>query len=220
MLLAALAALALCADATRADVVAGCGLPAKGPLWIDYAGHDAPITPKPGMVLAVSSGTEVPAAMRAAGAATIFFDLHLNDRVGSPSAPADPATIAAKAKKEFDFAVQVTGCATPLIAENELFGAQTPTPWTATQTRYRQNVLALLQALDDLGATTALTIANPPFTGGEAADWWREAAKASIMVRQVYFTSPGPKGLYALGPERSSRAMRQGMRSLIAKFGQ
>ena len=27
------------------------------PLWVDYAGHDAPIVPKPGMVLAVSSGT-------------------------------------------------------------------------------------------------------------------------------------------------------------------
>ena len=52
-------------------------------MWVDYAGHDAPITPKPGLVLAVSSGTAMPAAMRAAGAATIFFDLHLNDRVGT-----------------------------------------------------------------------------------------------------------------------------------------
>jgi hypothetical protein len=158
--------------------------------------------------------------MRAAGAATIFFDLHLNDRVGTPSAPADPATIAVKAKKEFDFAVQVTGCATPLIAENELFGAQTPTPWTATNAQYRANVLALLQALDDLGATTAITIANPPYTGGDAADWWREAAKASILVRQVYFTAPGPKGLFKLGPARASRSMRNGMRGLVAHFGQ
>jgi hypothetical protein len=204
----------------RADQPSGCGLPAKGPLWVDYAGHDAPIMPKPGLVLAVSSGMAVPAAMRAAGAATIFFDLHLNDRVGTPSAPADPATIAAKAKREFDFAVQVTGCTAPLIAENELFGAQTPTPWTATNAQYRANVLALLQALDALGATTAVTIANPPYTGGDAADWWREAAKASILVRQVYFTSPGPKGLYALGPARASRSMRNGMRGLIAHFGQ
>ena len=67
---------------------------AVDPLWIDYAGHSAPIVPKPGLVLAVSSGTTVPAQMRQAGAATIFFDLHLNDRVGTPSAPADPATIA------------------------------------------------------------------------------------------------------------------------------
>jgi hypothetical protein len=216
----ALGAMAVGPRVARADEPASCGLPGAGPMWVDYAGHDAPITPKPGMVLAVSSGTAVPAAMRAAGAATIFFDLHLNDRVGSPSAPADPSTIAAKAKREFDFAVQVTGCATPLIAENELFGAQTVTPWSATNAQYRANVLLLLQELDKLGATTALTIANPPYTGGDAAEWWREAANAAILVRQVYFTSPGPKGLYALGPARASRAMRQGMRGLVSRFAQ
>jgi hypothetical protein len=193
-------------------------LPANGPLWIDYAGHDAPIVPKPGPILAVSSGIEIPAELRQAGAATIFFDLHLNDRVGTTSAPADPATIAAKAQKEFAFAQQVTGCATPLIAENELFGAQTPTPWSATNAQYRANVLALPRALDALGSTTALTIANPPYTGGDAADWWRQAAQASILVRQVYFTAPGPKALSALGPERASRAMREGMRGLVAHF--
>ncbi len=213
------AVLALGSAHLRADVAAGCGLPSKGPLWIDYAGHNAPIVPEPGLILALSSGTELPAQFRAAGAATIFFDLHLNDRVGTPSAPADPGTIADKAQKEFDFAVRVTGCSTPLIAENELFGAQTPTPWTATTARYRANVLALLRALNALGATTAITIANPPFVDGDAAAWWRDAAQASILVRQVYFTSPRPKGLYALGPARASRSMRQGMRGLVAHFG-
>jgi hypothetical protein len=214
------AALAVASPRVQADAPGRCGLPAKGPLWIDYAGHSAPIIPKPGLILALSSGTVLPAQLRQAGAATMFFDLHLNGRIGTPSAPADPATIAVKAQKEFDFAVQVTGCATPLIAENELFGAQTPTPWTATTAQYRANVLLLLQALDTLGATTAITIANPPNTGGEAANWWRAAAKASILVRQVYFTSPRPRGLYALGPARASRAMRQGMRALVAHFGQ
>jgi hypothetical protein len=213
------AALALGTPHGHADAAGGCGLPASGPLWIDYAGHSAPIVPKPGLVLALSSGTVVPAELRAAGAATILFDLHLNDRVGTPSKPADPSTIAGKAQKEFDFAVQVTGCSTPLIAENELFGAQTPTPWTATTAQYRANVLALLQALNSLGATTAITIANPPYVDGDAAEWWREAAKASVLVRQVYFTSPRPKGLYALGPARASRSMRQGMRSLVAHLG-
>jgi len=219
VLVAVVAVLAVAPGPAPAGTPPGCGLPAKGPLWVDYAGHDAPITPRPGLVLAVSSGTEVPTAMRQAGAATIFFDLHLNDRVGTTSTPADPATIAAKAQKDFDFAVQVTGCATPLIAENELFGAQTPTPWSTTNAQYRANVLSLLRALNALGATTALTIANPPYTGGDAADWWREAAQTSILVRQVYFTSPGPKALYALGPQRGSRAMRRGLRGLVAHFG-
>jgi hypothetical protein len=214
----AVGALVAGANVGHADEPPNCGLPTKAPMWVDYAGHTAPIAPKPGLVLAVSSGTLVPGAMRALGAATIFFDLHLNDRVGTPSVPADPSTIAAKAKREFDFAVQITGCATPLIAENELFGAQTVTPWSATNAQYRANVLLLLQELDQLGATTALTIANPPYTGGDAADWWRATAKASILVRQVYFTAPGPKGLSALGPARASRAMRQGMRGLISRF--
>jgi hypothetical protein len=216
----AAAAFALGAAHGRADAPAACGLPANGPLWIDYAGHNAPIVPKPGLILALSSGTVLPAQFRAAGAATIFFDLHLNDRVGTPSAPADPATIAAKAQKEFDFAVAVTGCRAPLIAENELFGAQTPTPWTATTVQYRANVLALLAALNALGATTAITIANPPYLEGDAAEWWRDAARESILVRQVFFTAPRPRGLYALGPERASRSMRQGMRGLVAHFGQ
>lgn len=219
VLAAAAAALTFGSMRTEAELSA-CGLPGTAPVWIDYAGHNAPIVPKPGMVLAVSSGTVLPSEMRQAGAATIFFDLHLNDRVGNTSKPADPSTIAAKAKAEFAFAQQVSGCATPLIAENELFGAQTQTPWSATNAQYRANVLALLQDLDALGATTALTIANPPYTGGDAADWWRQAAKASILVRQVYFTSPGTKGLYREGPLLASRAMRQGMRGLVAHFTQ
>ncbi len=217
-LLVSIAAL-VAAPGGRPDTAA-CGLPSSTPLWIDYAGHDAPITPKPGLVLAVSSGTTVPTQMRQAGAATIFFDLHLNDRVGTPSAPADPATIQEKAQKEFVFAQQVTGCATPLIAENELFGAQTPTPWSATNTQYRANVLALAQDLDALGATVGITIANPPYTGGDAADWWRQAAQAAILIRQVYFTAPKPQGLYKLGPLLASRAMRRGMRGLVAHFAQ
>src|SRR3954471_6773202 len=215
------AAAVLAVAAARPHAAAGdCGIPGTSPLWIDYAGHDAPIVPKPGMILAVSSGTVVPSQMRAAGAATIMFDLNLNNRVGTTLAPADPASIPAKAKRLFDFAVTVTGCDHPLIAENELFGAQTPTPWSATNAQYRANVLLLLQELAKLGATPAITIANPPYTGGEAADWWREAAKAAILIRQVYFTSPGPQGLYKLGPERASRSMRKGMRGLISRFSE
>ena len=95
-----------------------------------------------------------------------------------------------------------------MIAENELFGAQTPTPWSTTNAQYRANVLLLLQELATLGATPAITIANPPYTGGDAADWWREAAKAAILLRQVYFTSPGPKA--STSSARRARAGRCG----------
>src|SRR3954453_15705753 len=213
------AAAVLAVAATRPRAAAGdCGIPATTPLWIDYAGHDAPIVPKAGMILAVSSGTVVPSQMRAAGAAMIMFDLNLNNRVGTTLAPTDPATIPAKAKRLFDFAVTVSGCEHPLIAENELFGAQTPTPWSTTNAQYRANVLLLLQELNKLGARPAITIANPPYTGGDAADWWRAAANAALLVRQVYFTSPNARGLSALGPVRANRTMRQGMRALVRRF--
>jgi hypothetical protein len=103
------------------------------------------------MVLAVASGTETPAQMRAAGAATVLFDLNFNKRVGTTANPADPSTLTAKAKSLFDYAVAVTGCQTPVIAENELFGAQTATPWSATNGQYRANVLQFLTALNALG---------------------------------------------------------------------
>ncbi len=210
-----LAGAALAPAQARADA---CGDPVPKPFWVDFAGHDAPVPAKPGLTLAVSSGTEVPAQMRAAGARTVLFDLNFNNRVGTTVKPTDPATIPDRANRLFDFAVTVTGCPTPIIALNELFGAQTQTPWSATNARYRANVLALMQGLAARGARVYLTIANPPYTGGEAADWWRQAAQVAVMVRQVYFTSPNVKGLYKRGPAGASRSMRSSLRTLVRKF--
>jgi hypothetical protein len=195
-----------------------CGIPDSNPLWVDFAGHDAPMPQKPGLTLAFTSGTVKPAEARAAGAATVFFDLNFNNRVGTPTVPADPATIAARADRLFDFAVSVTGCATPWIALNELFGAQTPTPWTPTTAQYRANTLALVRRLAERGAKPAVTIANPPYTGGEAAQWWRDLASVALLIRQVFFTSPNVPRLHALGPVRASRSMRSGMRALVRRF--
>ena len=195
-----------------------CGIPDANPLWVDFAGHDAPVPQQRGLVLAYSSGTTVPAAARAAGAATVMFDLNFNNRVGTPTEPTDPATIADRADRLYDFAVTITGCTTPWIALNELFGAQTPTPWTPTTTQYRANVLSLVRRLAERGARPFVTIANPPYTGNEAAQWWRDLAASAVLVRQVYFTSPKSPGLWALGPLRASRTMRVGMRTLVRRF--
>ena len=201
------------APAALADA---CGLPDSGPVWVDFAGHGAPIPAKPGMVLAVASGTDTPQQMRSAGAATVLFDLNFNKRVGTTSSPADPSTLDARAKALFDYAVSVTGCQTPTIAENELFGAQTPTPWSATNGQYRANVLQFLTALSALGAHPLLSIANPPFTASDdAKQWWRQVSSVAVLLRQVYFTSPNAKGLYALGPARASRSLRQSLRGLV-----
>jgi hypothetical protein len=197
-----------------------CGIPDTGPVFVDFAGHDAPVTAKPGLVLSVASGTDTPARMRAAGAATVLYDLNFNKRIGTPSNPADPSTIEAKAKSLFDYAITVTGCQTPVIAENELFGAQTPTPWSPTNAQYRDNVLRFLQALTALGARPLLSISNPPYTGGDAAEWWRQVSRVAILLRQVYFTSPNAKALYAMGPAAASRSIRNSMRGLVNKLTQ
>ena len=63
-----------------------------------------------------------------------------------------------------------------------------------------------------------MTIANPPYTGGDAAQWWRDLAASALLIRQVFFTSPNVPQLHALGPIRASRTMRSGMRALVRKF--
>ncbi len=127
----------------RRPAAAGCRR--TSPLWVDYAGHDAPIVPKPGLMLALSPrAPTLPAQFRAAGAATIFFDLHLNDRVGTPSAPADPATIAAKAQKEFVFAQQVTGCRDAADRRERALRRADADAVERDDAQYRANVLALL----------------------------------------------------------------------------
>ena len=215
VVVAAVAALAALAGAPSA-LADACGVPDTGPVWVDFAGHGAPIPANPGMVLAVASGTDTPAQMRAQGAATVLFDLNFNKRVGTTTSPADPSTLEARAKSLYDYAVGVTGCQTPTIAENELFGAQTPTPWSATNGQYRSNVLQFLTALANLGARPLISIANPPFTASDdAKEWWRQVSKVAVLLRQVYFTAPNAKGLYALGPVKASRTMRQSMRGLV-----
>jgi hypothetical protein len=214
LVLAALAALLLPGQALARE----CGIPDGNPLWVDFAGHDAPLPQKPGLTLAFTSGTVKPAEARQNGAATVFFDLNFNNRVGTPTEPADPALIEGRADRLFDFAVSVTGCQTPWIALNELFGAQTPTPWTTTTAQYRANTLALVRRLKARGAFVGVTIANPPYTGGDAAQWWRDLATDALLIRQVYFTSPNMPRLHALGPVRASRSMRSGMRALVRKF--
>jgi hypothetical protein len=217
---AALLVLAASGAGTRAALADSCGVPTQAPIWVDFGGHGAPIPAEPGVTIAVASGTDVPQAFRDAGAATVLFDLNFNKRVGTTSNPADPSLIDARAKSLFDYAVSVTGCQTPIIAENELAGAQTPTPWTPNNAQYRSNVLQFLTDLTNLGATPLISIPNPPYTGGDALYWWQQVSKVAILLRQVYFTSPNAVGLYKLGPTAASLSMRQSLRSLVGHLTQ
>ncbi len=215
LLLVTAAAVAVFGAGARTAFADGCGIPSTPPVWVDFAGHNAPIPAKPGIVMAVASGTDAPQQYRNAGAATVLFDLNFNKRVGTTSNPADPSVIDARAQALFDYAVSVTGCQTPTIAENELAGAQTATPWTPNNAQYRANVLQFLTDLANMGAVPLLSIANPPYTGGDARLWWQQVSKVAILLRQVYFTSPNAVGLYNLGPAAASLSMRQSLRGLV-----
>jgi hypothetical protein len=194
-----------------------CGIRAQQTVWGEYGWPSLlPILAKPGTLLAVTtqSGTDYAAAARARGAATYAFDLKMKGKVGTPSAPADPATLEAAAETQYNKAVVRTGgCATPLVVENELFGAGIPTPWTDSTSEYRANVLAFLQDLAAKGAHPVLLINKPPYAGSnDAVAWWRAVSKVADIVREVYL--PATK-VWPLGPTLGNRFLRQSYRNAI-----
>jgi hypothetical protein len=219
------AALTLCAvgaarGASTAPIPFPCGLPQAQPVWIDYADGMVPfwstIFARPGIVGAASNFI-VPPQLRAHGAQTVYFDLYLGNRVGTPSKPADPSLIQARADKLFQTAATSSGCPHPVIAENELAGANLPTPWTATTAQYRANVLAYLQRLAQDGARPFLLLPKRPYTHEESADdWWRTVSQVADLVPEVYFAAPGISRQGAVVGSRHLRAtMRTRLEDLI-----
>jgi len=200
---------------------AQCGIKAQQTVWADYGWPSLlPILAKPGTLLAVTTqfgigGIDYAAAARARGAATFAFDLKMTRRVGTPTAPADPATIETAADNLYNRAVvRMGGCTTPLMVENELFGAGLPTPWTASTAQYRANVLAFLQDLAAKGAHPVILINKAPYAGSsDAVAWWRSVSKVADIVREVYLPATN---IWPLGPVLGSRFVRQSYRKAIA----
>jgi hypothetical protein len=224
ILVLGVAVLAIAAGAARgggpaAPLPLPCGLPQAQPLWVDYADGGVPfwstIFARPGIVGAASN-LLIPPQLRAGGAQTVYFDLHLTNRVGTPSKPADPSSIQARADKLFDAAVASSGCDHPLLAENELFGAQLPTPWTPTTAQYRANVLAFLQRLTERGARPFLLLSSNPYTHDATADtWWQQAAQVADLVPEIYFSGAA---VFRQGPVQGSRRLRATMRARLEQL--
>src|SRR5213078_1291435 len=164
----------------------------KKPVWIDFADGSVPFWEefaKPGAVAAASNFI-FPPQIRARGAKTVYFDLNFTRRTGSPTEPADPSVVADRANRFYTYASNAMGCSNPVIAENELQGSRTLTPWSVGNAQYRANVLIFLRALAARGAKPALLVSGVPYTGGEAGDWWRQVAQVASIVREVYFPAP------------------------------
>lgn len=201
----------------RAEAARPCGYGSARTLWIDYADNAVPFWPMFGRkgVIAAASNFISPPVLRAGGARSAYFDLTFSKRVGTPAEPADPSTIDDRAQRLYDYAVASTGCAHPIIAENELFGAWEPAPWTRSTARYRADVLAYLQELKARGARPALLLSSSPSTDGDAGDWWRQVAQVSDIVREVYFAAPR---MYEQGVVSGNRSIRGEYRQAVTEL--
>jgi hypothetical protein len=208
------AVLALASPARAADP---CGIPTAGTQWVDFADGSVPFWDRfarPG-VIAAASNLLFPPQLRAAGAHTIYWDMYLNNRVGQPTRPASPDVIEDRANRIFYRAVASSGCAFPWMALNELFGANTTTPWTPANARYRANVLTFVRTLAARGAKPFVLVPTEPYAAGEALDWWRQVAAYAYVIPEVYFAAPQ---IHKLGVTLGSRRMRMAFRQRVRDF--
>jgi hypothetical protein len=218
--LAGVIAAAFFAAAARPDPAGAatpCGLPENGTAWVDFADGTVPFWyrfARPG-VIAAASNFIYPPKLRAAGAKTVYFDLYLNSRVGTPDKPEKETVVVDWAQRIFYRAVASSGCSRPWMALNELFGAHTTTPWTPNNAAYRHNVIVFVKTLRDLGARPMLLISSRPYTQGDAGLWWREAAHYADLVQEVYFTG---RLINQQGPVAGSRTLRSRFREAARAF--
>jgi hypothetical protein len=213
----ALATLAGVAGRSDAAAPATPCVQSAQPAWIDYADKWVPFRRlffRPGLAVALAH-TAPAADARGRGAQIAYWDMALKDAVGSPSHPADPDGIPAKAARLVDAAVKVTGCDTPILGLNELYGARLPAPWSRTNEQYRANVLELVRAMASRGAQPHLLISEAGATTGQAGDWWHSVAQSATIVREVYL--PG-RTLRALDPSAMTVYLRFQLRRAVRNF--
>jgi hypothetical protein len=205
------------AAAPHRAAAAACGVPDKGTIWVDFADGSVPfwqVFARPG-VIAAAANFIYPPQLRAAGARTVYFDLNFRLRVGTPLEPYDPAMVINRANRLYATASLSSGCTRPIIAENELNGANLVTPWTANNAQYRRNVLIYMQTLSALGAHPVILVPSAPYTGDVAGDWWRELSKYADIVRESYFAAPS---IAKQGPIEGSRSLRMMFRKRVSEF--
>ena len=192
-----------------------CGLPSTQPIWFEFGQtYLEPIFGQPGIALGASTG-DWPAHMRSLGAATVYFDLNLKNRVGTSTKPTDPATMPDRAQRLYTFASAQTGCATPVVVFNELAGPGLVTPWSDTNAQYRANVLALVQDIAKLGARPVMLIPAAAYTGGDALAWWQQLSAVAEIVREIYVPATAT---WKAGPILGNRNLRIAYRNAVSNL--
>ncbi len=204
-------------EATAAPAAAPCGLPSTKPMWVDFADGSVPfweLFARPGVVAAAANFI-FPPQLRARGAKTLYWDMNFNRRIGTPAEPVDPALVVDRANRLYEYAAEAMDCPNTMIVENELNGAATVTPWSPSNAQYRANVLSFLRTMARRGARPVLLVSSEPYTGDEAANWWRAVAQVADIVREVYL--PAPR-VYKQGVVLGSRSLRQYFRAGALDF--
>jgi hypothetical protein len=217
LLVIALAACAAFAATPHRAVAGACGISDKGTLWIDFADGSVPFWQtfaRPG-VIAAASNFIYPPQLRAQGAKTIYWDMYLTRRIGTPLEPFDPGVVIERANRLYETASMSSECTQPIIAENEMSGSSTVTPWSATNAQYRRNVLIYVQTLAARGAHPVILVPSVPYIGDEAGAWWRQLASYAEIVRESYFAAPA---IAKESPAEGSRELRNFFRKRIAEF--
>jgi len=201
--------------AAPAPYAGQCGIPATQPVWFEFGqSYLQPVFGQPGVVVGTSTG-DWPAQMRALGAGTVYFDLNLKNRVGTPTKPSDTATMLERAQKLDAFAIQQTGCATPVVVFNELSGPGLVTPWSDTNAQYRANVLALIRDIAALGAHPVLLLPAPAYSGGDALAWWQQVSAVAEIVREIYVPATAT---WKQGPILGNRNLRNAYRNAVTNL--
>jgi hypothetical protein len=201
--------------AAPAPYAGTCGIPVTQPIWFEFGQpYLQPVFGKPDVVVGTSTG-DWPAQMRALGAGTVYFDLNLKNRVGTPTNPTATSTMADRAQKLYTFAAQQTGCSTPVVVFNELSGPGLVTPWSDTNAQYRANVLSLIQHIAQLGAHPVLLIPAPAYTGGDALTWWQQVAAVAEIVREAYVPATAT---WKEGPVLGNRTLRNVYRNAVTNL--
>jgi len=212
LVLPSLASAATPRVAAPAPYAGQCGIPGTQPVWAEFGQtYLEPVLGQPGIVVGASTG-DWPAHMRSLGAGTVYFDLNLRNRVGTPTKPTDPATMPDRAKRLYDFASQQTGCSAPLVVFNELAGPGLVTPWSDTNAQYRANVLSLVQNIASLGARPVVLIPAAIYAGGDALVWWQQLSAAAEIVREIYVPATAT---WKQGAVLGNRTLRERYRDAV-----
>jgi hypothetical protein len=199
---------------------AQCGLPDASPWWIDFSDGSVSfrnaVFAHPG-VIAASTGTQAPTQLRQGGAQTVYWYMHLDSLIGTPTAPAAAEGIPAAAQQLLALAQASSGCTTPIIALNEMDGQDSAAPFSAGTTAYRNNLLALVSALSTSARMFVLVpgTPHPPNVAGAAAAWWQKLSSVADIVLEVYPQAPT---VYSAGPLVGSRDVRVAFRTALQSF--